>query len=166
MGVEQLTTLFPVETKDFEFVVENEGRQTKYILDAQSLRLFGLRNDNAEDVHHADANRLIKKGRSPILRYGSRTRRVNLDLKIQIMCVDSRNQLADILTKGNFARNAWNHLLCLLMSASSALRVALKPVALKPVALKPWRRGRRKVITRKRVVAKSKTNEKCGIDKP
>ena len=52
-------TLFPVETKVFEFVVENEGRQTKYILNAQSLRLFGLRNDNAEDVHRADANCLI-----------------------------------------------------------------------------------------------------------
>ena len=61
MGVEHLMTLFPMEAKDFQFVVENEGRETKYILNAQSLRLFGLRNDNAEDVHRADANRLEKK---------------------------------------------------------------------------------------------------------
>ena len=64
MGDEQLTTLFPVETTDFEFVVENEGRQSKYILNAQSLRLFGLRNDNAEDVRRADANCLKKDNKN------------------------------------------------------------------------------------------------------
>ena len=57
MGVEHLMTLFPVETKDFQFVVENESRETKYKVDTQSMRLFGLRNDHAEDVHRADANR-------------------------------------------------------------------------------------------------------------
>ena len=33
--------------------------------------------------------------------------------KIQIKYIDSKNQLADILTKGNFTRGEWNHLLCL-----------------------------------------------------
>ena len=61
MGVEHLMSLFPVETKDFQFVVENESRETKYKVDTQSMRLFGLRNDHAEDVHRADANRLKKK---------------------------------------------------------------------------------------------------------
>ena len=61
MGVEQLMTVFPVETKDFQFVVENESGKTKYIVDTQSMRLFGLRNDHAEDVHRADANRLGEK---------------------------------------------------------------------------------------------------------
>ena len=37
--------------------------------------------------------------------------RINLDPKIQIKCIDSKNQLADILTKGNFTRDEWNHLL-------------------------------------------------------
>ena len=60
MGVEHLATLFPVETKDFQFVVENESRE-KYKVDPQSMRLFGLCNDHAEDVHRADANRLEKK---------------------------------------------------------------------------------------------------------
>ena len=32
---------------------------------------------------------------------------------IQIKYIDTKNQLADILTKGNFTRNEWNHLLCL-----------------------------------------------------
>ena len=33
--------------------------------------------------------------------------------KIQIKYNDTKNQLADILTKGNFTRDEWNHLLCL-----------------------------------------------------
>ena len=33
--------------------------------------------------------------------------------KIQIKYVDTKNQLADILTKRNFTRDEWNHLLCL-----------------------------------------------------
>ena len=62
------------------------------------------------------------KGRSPTLRHVSRTHRValdwlfdriNLDSKIQIKYVDTKNQLADILTKENFTRDEWNHLLTL-----------------------------------------------------
>ena len=33
----------------------------EYKVGMQSMRLFGLRTDHAEDVHHADANRLEKK---------------------------------------------------------------------------------------------------------
>ena len=33
--------------------------------------------------------------------------------KIQIKYIDTKNQLADILTKGNVTRDEWNHLLCL-----------------------------------------------------
>ena len=39
--------------------------------------------------------------------------RINLDPKIQVKYIDTKNQLADILTKGNFTRDEWNHLLCL-----------------------------------------------------
>ena len=39
--------------------------------------------------------------------------RINLDPKIQIKYIDTKNQLADILTKGNFTRDEWNKLLCL-----------------------------------------------------
>ena len=64
--------------------------------------------------------KMITKGRSPTMRHVSRTHRVvldwlfdriNLDSKIQIKYIDTRNQLADILTKGNFTRDEWNHLL-------------------------------------------------------
>ena len=62
------------------------------------------------------------EGRSPTMRHVSRTHRValdwlfdriNLDTKIQIKYIDTKNQLADILTKGNFTRDEWNHLLTL-----------------------------------------------------
>ena len=39
--------------------------------------------------------------------------RINLDPKIQIKYIDTKNQLAEILTKGNFTRDEWNHLLSL-----------------------------------------------------
>ena len=67
--------------------------------------------------------KMLMKGRSPTMRHVSRTLRValdwlfdriNLDPKIQIKYIDTKNQLADILTKGNFTRDEWNHLLTLL----------------------------------------------------
>ena len=66
--------------------------------------------------------KMIMKGRSPTMRHVSRTHRValdwlfdriNLDPEIQIKHIDTKNQLADILTKGNFTRDEWNHLLTL-----------------------------------------------------
>ena len=66
--------------------------------------------------------KMVIKGRSPSMRHVSRTHRValdwlfdrvNLDPKIQIKYIDTKNQVADILTEGNFTRDEWNHLLCL-----------------------------------------------------
>ena len=37
--------------------------------------------------------------------------RINLDPKLQIKFVDTKNQLADILTKGSFSRDEWYQLL-------------------------------------------------------
>ena len=64
--------------------------------------------------------KMIMKGRSPTMRHVSRTHRValdwlfdriNLDSKIQIRYIDTKPQLADILTKCNFTRDEWNNLL-------------------------------------------------------
>ena len=72
---------------------------------------------------HEAVVKMIIKGRSPTMRHVSRTHRValdwlfdriNLDSKIQIKYIDTKNQLADILTKGNLTRDEWNHLLNLL----------------------------------------------------
>ena len=58
--------------------------------------------------------KMIMKGRSPTVRHVSRSYRVgldwlfdriNLDPKIQIKYIDIKNQLADILTTGNFTRD-------------------------------------------------------------
>ena len=65
-------------------------------------------------------NKMIIKGRSPTMEHVSRTHRgaldrlfdrINLDTKIQIKYIDTKNQLADMLTKGNFTRDEWNNLL-------------------------------------------------------
>ena len=47
--------------------------------------------------------------------------RVNLDPKIQITCVDTKNQLADMLNKGNFTRDEWNHLFRLFNIKNSSM---------------------------------------------
>ena len=66
--------------------------------------------------------KMIMKVRSPTMRHVSRTHRVTLDWLfdrinlnsiIQIKYIDTKNQLVDILTNGNFKRDEWNHLLTL-----------------------------------------------------
>ena len=77
--------------------------------------------------------KMIIKGRSPAMRHVSRTHRVapdwlfdriNLDSKIQIKYIDTKNQLADILTKGNFTRDEWNHFLNLFNSTACTTAMA------------------------------------------
>ena len=83
--------------------------------------------------------KMIIKGRSPTMRHVSRTHRValdwlfdriNLDPKIQIKYIDTKNQLADMLTKGNLTRDEWNHLLFLFninhFSPTNCLEVTSK----------------------------------------
>ena len=66
--------------------------------------------------------KMIIKSRSSTMRHVSRTHRVALDWlfdenqlghQIQIKYVETKKQLADILTKRNFTPDEWNHLLCL-----------------------------------------------------
>ena len=88
---------------------------------------------------HEAVIKTIFKGRSPTMKHVFRTHRValdwlsdriNLDPKIQIKYIDTKNQLADILTQGNFTRDEWNHLLCLLnishFSSTNCLEVMSK----------------------------------------
>ena len=58
--------------------------------------------------------KMIIKGRSPTMRHVSRTHSValdwffdgiNLDPEIQIRYIDTKHQLADMLTEGNFTRD-------------------------------------------------------------
>ena len=82
--------------------------------------------------------KMIIKGRRPTMRHVSKTHRValdwlfdriNLDTKIQIKFIDTKNQLADILTKGNFTRDEWNHLLCLFNMSHFSSTVCSAAVA-------------------------------------
>ena len=63
--------------------------------------------------------KMIINGRSETMRHAQDPQicalfdQIKLDPKIQIKYIDTRNQLADILTKRNFTRDEWNHLLCL-----------------------------------------------------
>ena len=66
--------------------------------------------------------KMIINGRSPTMGHVSRIHgvaldwlfgRINLHPKIQIKYIDTKNQLADTLTKGSFTRDEWNHVLCL-----------------------------------------------------
>ena len=52
--------------------------------------------------------------------------------KIQITYIDTKNQLADILTKGNFTRDEWNHLLCLFNISHYSSTVCSDTMAKRP----------------------------------
>ena len=81
--------------------------------------------------------KMIIKGRSPTMRHVARTHRValdwlfdriNLDSKIQIKYIDTKNQLADILTKGNFTRDEWKSFVDLVYLISAILALQLAPL--------------------------------------
>ena len=97
------------EVKDIDLVPSN-------VQSANSEALLYVFEDTEAVI------KMIMKGRSPTMRHVSRTHRValdwlfdriNLDPKIQIKFFDTKNQLEDILTKGSFTRDEWNHLLTL-----------------------------------------------------
>ena len=83
---------------------------------------------------------MIVKGRSPNLRHVGRTHRVDLDWLFErirkdpgifVKYVGTKEQLADILTKGSFTADAWNTLLnlCLISSPDSRKYLnTLKPL--------------------------------------
>ena len=94
-------------TKDIDAVPSN-------VQSARQEALLYVFEDNEAVI------KMIIKGRSPTMRHVSRTHRValdwlfdriNLDSKIQIKYIDTKNHLADILTKGNFTCDEWDHLL-------------------------------------------------------
>ena len=94
-------------TKDIGAVLSN-------VQSARQEALLYVFEDNEAVIN------MIIKGRSLTMRHVSRTHRValdwlfdriNLDSNIQIKFIDTNNQLADILNKGSFTRDEWNHLL-------------------------------------------------------
>ena len=110
--------------------IQTPERPGRPVVNDEDQRSQGMTNvlnhidcvpSNVQSSHHEallyvfeDKEAVIKmiiKGRSPTMRHVSRTHRVsldwlfdriNLDPKIQIKYIDTKNQLADILTKGSF----------------------------------------------------------------
>ena len=99
--------------------------------------------------------KMIIKGRIPTMKHVSRTHRValdwlfdriNLDPQNQIRHIDTKHQLADILTKGNFTRDEWNNLLHLfnishLSSTCCAKNSFLISCCLQPQIIKQYSRS-------------------------
>ena len=104
------------QARQFWFVshVDNVLSNVKF---AQSAAMLCVFEDNESVI------KMIIKGRSPTMRHVLRTHRValvwsfdriNLDPKIQIRYIDTKHQIADVLTWGSFTRDEWNNLLHLL----------------------------------------------------
>ena len=115
--------------------------------------------------------KMIIKGRSPTMRHVSRTHRValdwlfdrvNLEPKIQIKYVDTKDLLADMLTKVSFMRDDWNHLFRLFnlksfsMSSCSHFSDFLSDSIGKQSAVS--KRGQEAISTEGSFMAKPKTN--------
>ena len=76
--------------------------------------------------------------------------RINLDPNIQIKNIDTKNQLADMLTEGNFARDEWKHLLRLFQH-HEFIDVFLQPFLIQlkirtPFGRERWKKGRRRAL--------------------
>ena len=72
--------------------------------------------------------KMLIKGRDPTMRHLSRTHRaaldwlfdrINMDPKIQIRYIDIKHQIEDMLAKGSFSRDEWNHLFRHILAAIS-----------------------------------------------
>ena len=55
--------------------------------------------------------------------------RITLHSKIKIKYIDTKNQLAHMLTEGNFTRDEWNHLLCLFNISHFSSTVCFEALA-------------------------------------
>ena len=106
---------------------------------------------------------MIIKRRSPRMRHVSRTHRVpldwlfdriHLDSEIQIKCVDTKTQLADLLAKRSFTRDEWCNLLRLfnIMNFSMFFRCHL--------------RSHEKASTMSKRIQERKTGEEVAVAKP
>ena len=115
-NLSQSTTLHmknPNPTKRVDLDKTNVDLVPSNVKTCGSSAMLYVFEDNAAVIE------MIIKGRSPTMRHLSRTHRValdwlfdriNLDPKIQIRYIDTKHQLADILTKGTFTRDDLHHL--------------------------------------------------------
>ena len=124
---------------------------------------------------HEAVIKMIFKGRSPTMRHVSRTHRValdwffdriNSDPKIPIKYIDTKNQLADVLTKGNFTRDEWNHLLCLLKISHFSSADCSEVTSKRTQKESGEEKSHRKVKTYDESCCKGSLNSVIGVRKP
>ena len=104
----------PIPTKHINVIPTNIDHIPPNTTHSSPTALLYVFEDNEAVI------KMMIKGRSPTMRQVSRTHRVALDLlldriyldpNIQIRYIDTKHQLADIFTKGNFTRDEWKNLL-------------------------------------------------------
>ena len=100
----------PMHDSSELFHVDNVPLNVRF---SQSNALLFVFEDNEGVI------KMIIKCRSPTMRHVSKTHRfslhwlfdrINSDPKIQMRYIDTKHQIADTLTKGNFTRDEWNNL--------------------------------------------------------
>ena len=103
----------PITIKHTNIIPTNIGHIPSNTKNSGSSALSYVFEDNEAVIE------MIIKGRSPTVTYVSGNHRValdllfdriNLDTKIQIRYIDSKHQLADMLTIGNFTHDEWINL--------------------------------------------------------
>ena len=103
-----------ISTKHINLDLANIDHVSSNVKPSGSSGMFHVFEDKEAVI------KIIIKGRSPTMRHVSRTHRVALDWlldridqdpKIHIRYIDTKHQVADMLTKGNFTRDQWNNLL-------------------------------------------------------
>ena len=113
---------------------------------------------------------MIMKGRSPTVGHVSRTLRgaldwlfdrINLEPEIKIKYVDTKNQHADMLSKGSFTRDELCHLLRLLNIMNSSM-FSLQPFSFKLKAECHVQESSWKCFKRRIGSGETETNE-CGV---
>ena len=106
-----------IPIKDTNVLPKNIDHIPSNTMNSDSSAMLYVFEDNEAVI------KMIIKGRSPTVRHVSRTHRValdwlfdriNLDPQIQIRYIDTKHQVPDMLTEGNFTRDEWNNLLHLL----------------------------------------------------
>ena len=142
MGKNYSGTLHSIKNTRKDLTLKQMFDTSEKLIVEQSDEIYGVTPIHWEDSPWKHLSliggeiKMIIKGRRPTMRHVSRTHRValdwlfhriNLDPKIHIKHVGTKNQLADMLTKGNFTRDEWNHLLCLFsIIALSVPSIVLK----------------------------------------
>ena len=89
---------------------------------------------------------------------------INLDPKIQIKYIDTKNQLADILTKGISTRDEWNHLLNLFNTSHFRSTACTAAMAKRSQRVTAKSRPMMNLTTRTPSVVSSSTSSKTGED--